>query len=253
LPPQISVSFIVMSEIIGFVVSGIIVLLLVVVLLIQMIRKKRSKVGESKNEKINKEKSVSKTMKSESMRKKKITKEGRAEIREGKKLIRRNKRENKKALRETKRHNKEKREIEDVKDNIVEEKSVSKLYGIFFRRILSKEALAIVEKYGLKVENVGSTPVCLFKSTKNPELKLLSLVNLIVDKSSNKDLLVHSVDLSSGEKNVKSFPEVRSSLNRFRGILVSDSIYQSLEDKKMFSHIGNFRGKENLIKLYRFN
>ncbi len=221
-----------------FYVIGLILFLLILVLFI------RFRISRG-TQNINKVDKTNKFMKKE----KKINAE-KVEKNNRKKVLRKNKKEKRKVLRNSRRNRKEGKSLEKLKENILEPKKNLKLYGIFFRRPPTKEALALIEKYNFSINNVGSTSIALFKSFKKPEGKLLKLVCLLRDKTQNKDLLIHSVDLDTGKNTINNFPEIRSALNRFHGIIISEEIYTDISNKNIFSHIGNFRGKK-LIKLYK--
>lgn len=160
---------------------------------------------------------------------------------------------NKKKIENIKEVKKPKINSEIIKERSEKIENTEKLYGLFFKKSPSRELLAILENYNFKVRLIGSTSVCVFKSNKNPEERLLRLVKLILEKTYDRDFLIYSQILTNDKDNMRLFPRVRFILEKYNGVLFSEDVYNKLSEKNNFNFVGYYRMKETLIKLYRYN
>lgn len=133
-----------------------------------------------------------------------------------------------------------------------ENKSEKKIYGLFFKDDVSHELQNILRKYGFAIHKFGELSFSMFNSNKNPETKLVKLAKIIYQNSSNKRMFIHSKNFEKSPKFIGSFLDVKEVFSlESKGILISEEIYNNLENQTEFEKVSDFKLKENLIKLYR--
>jgi hypothetical protein len=128
-----------------------------------------------------------------------------------------------------------------------------KVYCIFYRNLDISLFSDILKKYGLGIYKFGDLRFSILNSSKNPENKLIRLAKKIVAETNNKDLLLHLVKFRDREKLSKLFGLIRDVLKEGEGLLISEGIFDRIDNQREFVFFKTIADKDKKLKLYRLS